>query len=65
MQTQEEIEQRENERINHLQKIDVYKEDLHGKLGWLRDNDYLLRGYRTPISFIQAIKRYSSDLFTN
>lgn len=65
MQTQEEIEQRENERINHLQKIDVYKEDLHGKLGWLRDNDYLLRGYRTPISFMQAIKRYSCGWFTN
>lgn len=64
MQSQEEIDQRENERISHLQRIDVYKEDLHGKLGWMRDNDYLLRGYRTPISFADAIKRYYSGLFT-
>ena len=37
--------------------MDVYKEDLEGELWWLKDNDYLLRGYRTQLSFSEAFKR--------
>lgn len=37
---------------------DVYKEDLEGELWWLKDNDFLLRGYRTQLSFTETVKRY-------
>ena len=37
--------------------MDVYKEDLEGELWWLKDNDCLLRGYRTQLSFTEAFKR--------
>ena len=37
---------------------DVYKEDLEGELWWLKDNDFLLRGYRTQLTFVEAFKRY-------
>ena len=37
--------------------VDVYKEDLDGEYWWLKDNDYLFRGYRTKLSFREAIRR--------
>lgn len=57
--------QEEDNRIKHLQKIDVYQDDLHGELAWLRDNDYLIRGYRKPISFMDAIRRYCLVFISN
>lgn len=39
--------------------VDVYKEDLDGEYWWLKDNDYLYRGYRTKLSFGEAFRRYS------
>ena len=36
---------------------DVYKEDLEGELWWLKDNDFLLRGYRTQLSVVEAFER--------
>lgn len=38
--------------------FDVYKEDLEGELWWLKDNDCLIRGYRTQLSFKEALKRF-------
>lgn len=37
--------------------VDMYKEDLDGTYEWLLDNDYLYRGYRTKLSFVEAFKR--------
>ena len=38
--------------------VDVFKEELDGEYWWLQDNDYLYRGYRTKLSFVEAIGRY-------
>ena len=37
--------------------FDVYKADREGELWWLKDNDCLIRGYRTQLSFKEALKR--------
>ena len=37
--------------------FDVYKEDLEGEFWWLKDNDYLLRGYRTQLSLKETLIR--------
>lgn len=49
-------------RVQHMvpHGMDVYKEDLEGELWWLKDNDCLLRGYRTQLSFAEAFKRLFS-----
>lgn len=47
----------ENEDMKNSHSMDVYKDVLTGDLSWLRDNDYILRGYRTPLTFWESIKR--------
>ena len=37
--------------------VDMYKEDLDGTYECLLDNDYLYRGYRTKLSFVESFKR--------
>ena len=40
--------------------LDLFKDDLHGGLSWLRDNDYVTRGYRSNLTFIDVLARYVS-----
>ena len=50
------VEEKDNKKqVPH--GFDVYKEDLEGELWWLKDNDYLLRGYRTQLSFKETLAR--------
>lgn len=55
----------ENEDMKNSHSMDVYKDVLTGDLSWLRDNDYILRGYRTPLTFWESIKRSVSFVRMN
>ena len=37
--------------------LDLSKDDLYGDLSWLRDNDYVTRGYRACLSFYNVLAR--------
>lgn len=37
--------------------LDLSKDDLYGDLSWLRDNDYVIRGYRACLSFFNVLAR--------
>ena len=52
------VEYTENQDVKNMHSMDVYKDVLTGDLSWLRDNDYILRGYRTPLTFWESIKRF-------
>ena len=43
--------------------LDLSKDDLYGDLLWLRDNDYVTRGYRACLSFFHVLARQESLMF--
>ena len=40
--------------------MDMYKENLDEELYWMKDNDFIHRGYRSQLTFRECIVRYSS-----
>lgn len=40
--------------------VDMYQENLEGSLWWMQDNEYIYRGYRSQLSFWDAVKRLVS-----
>ena len=57
MSTSREYAVDESSDTKDLHAMDVYKDVLTEDLSWLRDNDYILRGYRTPLTFWESIVR--------
>ena len=47
----------EREKGVSSKSLDLFKDDLHGDLSWLRDNDYVTRGYRSNLTFIDVLTR--------
>ena len=42
---------------SHKPSLDLSKDDLYGDLSWMRDNDYVTRGYRACLSFYNVLAR--------
>ena len=41
--------------------MDLNKEDLEGELSWMKDNEFIHRGYRSKLTFWETVIRYQSS----